>query len=98
MSRPPGLSSLSAAFTALSVLSVSVVTDLSPPGSQPRLNSTASTGSCTYSSMRAWEAHISSARPARPASSSRARVRRTASGWMSKPYTRPSAPTSSHRA
>ena len=71
----------------------------SAPGSQPKLNITASAvPGCTYCKRWAWLSQCSAYRPAgTPACSSRARVEAMASGWISKPSTRPSGPVRRHR-
>ena len=67
-----------------------------PPGSQPKLNITMSAvPGRTYCKRFAWLSQISSA--VRPCFSSRARVEVMASGWMSKPSTRPSGPARRQR-
>ena len=96
LSTPPGRRASRAASSAGMLLWAWENTPWSAPGSQPKLNITASTvPGCTYCKRLAWLSQCSSA--ARPFRARFCRVEAMASGWMSKPSTRPSLPTRRQR-
>ena len=99
LTTPPGRTASKAACRAGMLLLAVENTAWSAPGSQPKLNITASAvPGCTTCKRSAWLWQCSSYRAAGTPSCSRCfRVDAMASGWMSKPSTLPSGAVSPHR-
>ena len=99
LTMPPGRTACNAACKAGMLLCAVENTPWSAPGSQPKLNMTASAvPGCTYCNRSAWLPQIRLYRSAgTSACSSRARVERMASGCTSKASTRPAGAVSPHR-